>query len=119
MAGEHAVAPVHNARHKVAVTVGIGHALTVNHGLRTGRHAAPHGVERGLYLADFIETYRRAGISFYAADTLAFVKVAAKLLRYYVGRHEHVAYLDYRIIIHNLQFIIHNWADVNSLIHNS
>ena len=94
MAGEHTVAPFHNARHHVAIAVGVCHTLSVNHRLCRGRHVGPYGIETILYLSNLIEGHGRTGITLHAARSMARVEVAAKKLGQYVGGKQHIPDLN-------------------------
>ena len=93
VAGKYAVFSAHNARHQVAVGIRVGHALLVDDALGRCGEILPHGVERFLNRADFIERYGCSGVAFHAACALAFVEVAAKLLGKDIGRNQYVANL--------------------------
>ena len=92
--GEHAVAATHYAGDKLAVDVGVGHALPVDDGLGRRAELGPHLVESVLNSHHFVERDRRTGVALHAALALATLQVAAKLLRDDVGGYKHIANLD-------------------------
>ena len=79
--GKHTVLSSDDTRHKVALLIGIGHALFVDDTLRRSREVAPNGIETILYLSDFLKGNRCACITFDTALSLADTEVATKLLR--------------------------------------
>ena len=83
-----------NAGHQVAVAIGVGHALRIDDRLGRGRQVAPDSLQARLHLADFIQRDRRAGITFYTTDALAFLVVTAKIRRDNVGGKQDVAHLN-------------------------
>jgi len=94
--GEDAVLTADDAGDEVAVTVGVGHALTVDDGLCRGREVGPYGIERVFYLANLVERHRGTGIAFNTTGTLAGTQVATELLSEDVGRDEYLADLQDR-----------------------
>ena len=81
IAGEDTVLATNDARHQVALLVGIGHALAVYNGLGLGREFGPSLVEQLFDLSYLVHRHGRACIALYAAGTLAGRKVAAETLR--------------------------------------
>ena len=90
---EGTVFAVHDARHKVALLVGICHALLIDDGLCRSREHRPHRVEGIFNVADFFERHRRTGITLDATDAATLLVVAAEAFGQDVRRNQHVAHL--------------------------
>ena len=90
---EHAILAVHNARHQVAVTVGISHALSVDHALGRSRKLGPNLVETGLNAPYLVERYRCAGIALDTAPPLAGIEITAEFFGENIGGNQYVPYL--------------------------
>ena len=94
VAGEDAVLAADDARHEVALLVGVGDALAVDDALCCGREVGPDVVETVLDLHDLVEGDGCAGLALDTAGTVAGVEVAAELLGQQVRRDEDVANLE-------------------------
>ena len=93
---EDAVATAYDARHKLALGVGIRHALTVDDRLCLCRQAWPYFIQHRLDVCHLVERDRCAGIPLLAASTMALRYVAAEALGEDVRVYYHVAYHDHR-----------------------
>ena len=71
---------MHNTCHQFAFRIVISHTLTVYNTLRRCRQIAPHNVKRIFNFTDFIESYGRSCITFYATSPLAFLIIATETL---------------------------------------
>ncbi len=93
-ASEGAVAAADDARHQLALGVGIADALAVDDGLCTSRKLVPQGIELCLDVGHFVEGDGGTGIAFLAAASVAAVDVAAEALGEDVTVEDDVAHLD-------------------------
>lgn len=91
-----------DARYKIALAVGISHALAVDDALCRCCKVGPNVVEAILNLANLVERYWCARIALHAADALARIEVAAESLREDVARNEYVAHLYDMEFLHNV-----------------
>ena len=85
IAGKDAVTSIDDARHEVAVSIGIGHALPVDDMLGRRREVGPHRVKCIFHGTNLIEGHRCARIALHTATALALVKVAAEAFRKDIG----------------------------------
>lgn len=93
-AAEGAVAAADDARHQLALGVGIADALAVDDGLRSSRKLVPQGIELCFDVGHFVEGDGGTGVAFLAATSVAAVDVAAEELGEDVGVEDDVAHLD-------------------------
>ena len=94
--GKHAILATNDARHKVALLIGISHTLFVDHSLSRGRKVAPDLIQTILNLTNLLHRYRSASIALHTAFALANAEVATELLRQNLRRKEHIANLKNR-----------------------
>lgn len=84
---------IDDARHEVALAIGVGHALAVDSGLGRSTEFGPHFIEHAFELAYFVECERGATVAFDAALAFAGIEVAAEAFSKNVGRQQYVAHL--------------------------
>jgi len=80
IASKDTILAVHDTRHQVALDVCVSHTLFVDDRLGRSRKVVPYGIQRVLYLHDFIHGDRSPRISLYATLALASIQVTAKFL---------------------------------------
>ena len=80
IACEHTVFSMHNTCHQFAFRIVISHTLAVYNALRRCRQIAPNYIEGIFNFSDFIESYGRSCITFYATSPLAFLVIATETL---------------------------------------
>jgi hypothetical protein len=79
--GKHTVLPTDDARHKITLLIGIGHALLVDDGLSGGREVAPHFIQAVFYLCYLLERHWCSCVTLDTTLTFAGREVTAELLR--------------------------------------
>ena len=79
--GKHAVFPSDDARHQIAIFIGIDHTLLVDDGLGRSREVTPYFIETVFYLCYLIERHRCPSVTLNTALSLAGTKVTTELLR--------------------------------------
>jgi hypothetical protein len=86
---------MHNTGDKLALDISVSHTMQINDSLRRCRHQRPCSIQRRFNFADFIDSYRRSGITFDATGTTTSREITAEWFGQDVRGDEHTTDLEY------------------------